>query len=192
MTAVTPSSIIRIVLHQPQRPVSCTNTARPKIMCNTTTFHSFPLLPPHLRKLLWSLTVEPRTVDVQVTYTNYIVRPKARSSLVSSTPISVPLRTCPEAQNLGLYQRAFSKVTARCGAEPRWMWVYLKVDMISIGTTSFAALKPVAPSTQRLRVERANSDESWSYFEASELQIFVNAGVIHVIFPRQVFGVVDF
>ncbi len=102
----------------------------------------------------------------------------------SPTPVPAPLQTCREARNLGLYKQTFSELLCDviAGApERRYIWLNLEIDMISIGKTSFITFKPVAPQIQRLRFERSNSEESFYYFEATELRTFVNAKEIQVV-----------
>ncbi|KAI4867115.1 hypothetical protein F4820DRAFT_230088 [Hypoxylon rubiginosum] len=145
-------------------------------------FHPFPRLPTELRVHIWALTVEPRVVEVRVVPHN----PGTVQKLVSLTPVPAILQTCREARNLGLYKQAFSEVTATkanaaAGAESRYVWLNLDIDMVSIGKTSFRAFAPVALSIKRLRFERENSDESFYHFEARELRAWVNTEEIHVV-----------
>ncbi|KAI1410091.1 hypothetical protein F5Y13DRAFT_76874 [Hypoxylon sp. FL1857] len=147
-----------------------------------STFHPFPRLPTELRLRIWALTVEPRVVEVRVVPDN----PLEVQRLVSPTPVPAILQTCQEARNLGLYKRAFSEVTATkvnvaAGAESRYVWLNLDIDMVSIGKTSFRAFAPVALSIKRLRFERENSDESFYHFEVRELWDWVNTEEIHVV-----------
>ena len=164
----------------------------------TTTFHPFPCLPFELRARIWELTVEPRTVHVEVLLTRTLVpnpaplprraRGIARhpshvtnfvSRLASPTPVPATLQTCREARNLGLYQRAFSELTKD---ETRYVWLNLDIDTIFIGQhTRFKQYKPVAHLIQRLKFERDYSEDSFYYSEASDLPIFSNTREIHVI-----------
>ncbi|KAI1501420.1 hypothetical protein F5X99DRAFT_198857 [Biscogniauxia marginata] len=142
-----------------------------------STFHPFPRLPTELRACIWALAVEPRVVEVRVVPDN----PLEVQRLVSPTPVPAILRTCQEARSLGLYKQTFSEVTAATGAESRYVWLNLDIDMVSIGKTSFRAFAPVALSIRRLRFERKNSDESFYYFEVRELLDWVNTEEIHVV-----------
>ncbi|KAK3399880.1 hypothetical protein B0T20DRAFT_407277 [Sordaria brevicollis] len=81
-----------------------------------TTFHPFPRLPWELRARVWELTVEPRTVEVDLRYNHPITRDMATRyflslgaytrnpehvsvlHLRSSTPVPAPLQTCLEAR----------------------------------------------------------------------------------------------
>jgi hypothetical protein len=67
------------------------------------TFHPFLRLPYELRTCVWKLTVEPRTVRVDVQ--DYF--------LASATPVPAVLQVCREARNYGLYQKAFSELANR-------------------------------------------------------------------------------
>ncbi|KAK4150657.1 hypothetical protein C8A00DRAFT_17858, partial [Chaetomidium leptoderma] len=156
------------------------------------TFHPFPRLPFELRAQIWKLTVEPRTVEVRILYTTTPLSKTARRRrkgpvnisvprLASSTPVPATLRACREACNLGLYQQAFSELSP---SETRYVWLNPEIDMISIGTTGFEAFKPVAHLFKRLRFERNNGDESFYYFEADKLRLFVNTKEIHVVCPE--------
>lgn len=145
-------------------------------------FHPFPRLPTELRACIWALADEPRVVDVRVVPDNLLEVQR----LVSPTPVPAILQTCQEARNLGLYKQSFSEVTATkantaAGAESRYVWLNLDIDMVSIGKTSFRAFAPVALSIQRLRFERENSDEFFYHFEVRELWDWVNTEEIHVV-----------
>lgn len=158
-----------------------------------TTFHLFPRLPFELRTRVWELTVEPRIVELRIVSKRTTLPESARSEdgpreswvtvqrLLSPTPVPAVLQTCREARNMGLYQQAFSELSS---SEMRYVWLNLEIDMISIGTSGFAAFKPVAHLIRRLRFERENGDESFYYFEARELHSFVNAKEIHVVCPE--------
>ncbi|KAK3398756.1 hypothetical protein B0T20DRAFT_498743 [Sordaria brevicollis] len=113
----------------------------------TPTFHSFPHLPWELRARIWELTVEPRTVEVNIEYqrsdteitddmrTRFNLAPDTPTwiyvlRLRSSTPVPTPLQTCREARmhltenvdrggNFGFYRKAFHQLPAAkyCGKE---------------------------------------------------------------------------
>ncbi|KAI1079782.1 hypothetical protein F5B20DRAFT_542403 [Whalleya microplaca] len=147
-----------------------------------STFHPFPRLPIELRVCIWALAVEPRVVEVRVVPDNSLKVQK----LISPTPVPAILQTCQEARNLGLYRQAFSEVTdtkvnAAAGAESRYAWLNLDIDMVSIGKTSFEAFAPVALAIKRLRFERENSNEYFYHREVRELQDWVNTEEIHVV-----------
>ncbi|XXG94167.1 hypothetical protein Hte_000419 [Hypoxylon texense] len=150
------------------------------------TFHPFPRLPTELRVYVWALAVEPRVVEVRVVPDN----PRKVQRLVSPTPVPAMLQTCQEARYLGLYNQAFSEVTATkvnaaAGAVSdsgsRYVWLNLDIDMVSIGKTPFRAFAAVALSIKRLRFERENSNDSFYYFEVMELWDWVNTEEIHVV-----------
>lgn len=134
-----------------------------------TTFHLFPFLPFELR-VLWELTVEPRMVEVRalhttISTTELVPRSECRpwrgmkevSHVVSvprvTSPTMVPaaLQTCQEARNMGLYQRAFAELSPE---EPRYVWLNLDIDMVSIRSDPFKWFKPVSHLVRRLRFER--------------------------------------
>ncbi|KAK4234666.1 hypothetical protein C8A03DRAFT_47053 [Achaetomium macrosporum] len=123
--------------------------------------------PIELRARIWELTVEPRTVEVRIAHTNLFVLADV-PRLISRTPVPAMLQACREARNLGLYQQAFSELSRRGGAERRYVWLNLETDMVSIGTSMFAAFKPVAPLW-------------FYYYEVRELRDFVNVKEIHVV-----------
>ncbi|KAI0882845.1 uncharacterized protein GGS22DRAFT_195566 [Annulohypoxylon maeteangense] len=147
-----------------------------------STFHPFSRLPTELRLHIWALAVEPRIVELRVV-------PDDSSQvqrLVSLTPAPAIVQTCQESRNLGLYKQAFSEVTATkvnvaAGAESRYVWLNLDIDMVSIGKTSFEVFKPVALSIKRLRFERENSDEYFFHVEVRELWDWTNTEEIHVV-----------
>ncbi|KFY38304.1 hypothetical protein V495_06648 [Pseudogymnoascus sp. VKM F-4514 (FW-929)] len=145
---------------------------------------TFNHLPFEIRAMIWKSTVEPRTVEVRV--------PPAEEGkvahLVCLTPVPAPLQTCREARNLGLYKQAFSEVEeAVCpdGTEPRYVWVNLEIDIISIGPTLFRHFKPVALSIRLLQFARSMSNFTAAgrpifLFEARELRDFSNAEDVYV------------
>ncbi|KAJ4398602.1 hypothetical protein N0V85_006242 [Neurospora sp. IMI 360204] len=107
-----------------------------------TTFHLFPCLPWEIRSRIWELTVEPRTVEVRISYVWQKISAKAEAkyrygrlgilALRSSTPVPAPLQTCREARNHltsttkkghRYYQQAFSKLPAA-----RWFFEEIKCE----------------------------------------------------------------
>jgi hypothetical protein len=72
------------------------------------TFHPFPRLAYELRALIWEMTVEPRTVDVQIRYQNRVC--EQGPFLTSHTPVPAVLQVCREARSYGLYQKTFSEI----------------------------------------------------------------------------------
>jgi hypothetical protein len=134
--------------------------------------------------MIWKSTVEPRTVEVRVPPD----RKGKVAHLICLTPVPAPLQTCREARNLGLYKQAFSEVEeAACpdGTEPRYVWVNLEIDIISIGRTLFCAFQPVALSIRRLKFARNVSSfmvamQPIFLFEARELRDFSNAEDVYV------------
>ncbi|KAL0471899.1 hypothetical protein QR685DRAFT_552423 [Neurospora intermedia] len=99
-----------------------------------TSFHPFPRLPWEVRARIWELTVEPRTVEVNIEYENTTVTEdmSARYNLAlhtssrisvlrlrSSTAVPAPLQACREARiyltedgGLGHYRKAFHQLPA--------------------------------------------------------------------------------
>lgn len=71
------------------------------------------------------------------------------------------LHTCREARSLGLYQPAFSELSP---ADPsRYVWLnldILDIDTVSIDKTHSISFATVAHLVKRLRLERANHEES--------------------------------
>ncbi|OBT79925.1 hypothetical protein VF21_01562 [Pseudogymnoascus sp. 05NY08] len=138
---------------------------------------TFSSLPPEIRALIWKATVEPRTVEVRLLPLGTITR-----HLVSPTPVPAPLQTCREARNLGLYARAFAEVEAAAcpdGKEPRYVWLNLEIDIISLGPTRFGWFEAVAGSIRRLQIERENTRETFA--ELVEVCQFENAEEIYIV-----------
>jgi len=167
-----------------------------------TTFHLFPHLPFELRAQIWESTVEPRTVEVRVlyttTYTTSVVPRSLRRPwrgtkevtnfvsvprVTSPTPVPAALKACREARNMGLYKRAFAELSPE---EPRYVWLNLDIDMVSIGTDPFIWFKPVAHLVRRLRFERKIGCEFYNRSESHEIGSFVNLDEIHVLCPESI------
>lgn len=147
------------------------------------TFHPFPRLPTELRLQIWEMTVEPRIVDVRVDHEAYpyAVPSAPKRWLASTTPVPAVLHTCSEARNHGLYKRVFSELNANCDEESRYVWANLDFDMIDIGETPVECYEAVAGRIQRLKMRRANSDESFYHFESKDLHMFTNLKLVHVV-----------
>ncbi|KAF1948076.1 hypothetical protein EJ02DRAFT_440223 [Clathrospora elynae] len=135
-----------------------------------TTFHPFPRLATELRAQIWEMTVDPHTVEWETV-----------PHLFSSTPVPATLQACREARNQGLYQKEFSEVANQHSTEPRYVWLNLEIDMVSIGTSDFYHFEPVASTIKRLKFERENGDESFYHFQSNKIKNFVNAKEIHVV-----------
>ncbi|OBT50751.1 hypothetical protein VE04_09273 [Pseudogymnoascus sp. 24MN13] len=168
-----------LILNQVSRPLGGAvvrdQHARPGIVFET----KFPFnnLPPEIRARIWELTVEPRTVEVNLSKRDWGSDDKG-NRLFSTTPVPAPLQTCREARNLGLYKQAFSEV----GAEPRYVWVNLDIDMIFLGSgCGLSCFKAAAPSIKRLKFQRENHVEYWYHFESRETLNFINVEEIHVV-----------
>ncbi|KAH6627935.1 hypothetical protein F5144DRAFT_577305 [Chaetomium tenue] len=173
---------------------AATLTTEPK----ADTFHLFPCLPFELRARIWELTVEPRTVTVDVVYENAIANTAAPDDtlpedgkktnyvphVVSYTPVPAALQACREARGLRLYQRALSEISPVGTAERDryFVWLNPNIDMVSIEPdTRLETLKPVAPLIRRLTITRECTDSVFYYFESSTLAAFVNVREIRVI-----------
>lgn len=139
----------------------------------------FPLnnLPPEIRARIWELTVEPRTVELDLSKSDW-GSDNEGNSLFSTTPVPAPLQTCCEARKLGLYKQAFSKF----GSEPRYIWANLDIDMISLGSNCHLSyFKAVAPLIRRLKLKREHQSEWWFHFESKEIRNFINVEEIHIV-----------
>jgi hypothetical protein len=111
----------------------------------------------------------------------------------SPTPVPATLHTCQEARRQGLYQQVFSELAAQLGglsdAEPRYVYLNLDIDMVSIGKTELSLFKPVAHLIRRLRFTRGHcgDDYMWEYWErweSQEVGTFKNTTEIHVVCER--------
>jgi len=140
-------------------------------------FLLFNNLPPEIRARIWELTVEPRTVEIDVTGREFTAEIR-ECILYSITPVPAPLHTCREARNLGLYKQAFSEVCPK----QRYVWVNLDIDMIAIGRkTHLGYFRKIAPLIKRLKFQREHQDEWWFHFESKEIMNFINVEEIYVI-----------
>ncbi|OBT60677.1 hypothetical protein VE03_09874 [Pseudogymnoascus sp. 23342-1-I1] len=141
---------------------------------------TFSDLPFEIRALIWRATVEPRTVEVRVLFWEARKLPH----LTTATPVPAPLQTCREARNLGLYKKTFSELeSAACdggGAERRYVWVNLEIDVVSIGPTDFFRFAAVAPSVRRLKFER-EVGLSFYAWEIDDLCGFVNVEEVYIV-----------
>ncbi|KAH7631459.1 hypothetical protein B0T09DRAFT_261143 [Sordaria sp. MPI-SDFR-AT-0083] len=100
-----------------------------------TAFHPFPRLPWEVRARIWELTIEPRTVEVNIEYERTAITDDMRARfnlaldtptcisvlrLRSSTAVPAPLQTCREARihlteivgSFGFYRKAFHQLPA--------------------------------------------------------------------------------
>lgn len=136
---------------------------------------NFNSLPFEIRALIWKLTVEPRTVEVELDIWDQRTG-KRTLRLLSSTPVPAPLHVCHEARNMALYKQAFSEL----GVERRYVWLNFDIDIVSIGDDDLTHYKQVAPMIERLKFERDN-EEYWCYCESEEMRNFVNVKEIHVV-----------
>ncbi|KFX86753.1 hypothetical protein V490_08887 [Pseudogymnoascus sp. VKM F-3557] len=137
----------------------------------------FNNLPPELRARIWRFTVEPRTVEIDLTEREWMTEKKG-CLLYSTTPVPAPLHTCREARSLGLYKQAFSEVCP----EQRYVWVNLDIDMISIGSkTHLSYFGAIAPLIKRLKFQREHQDEWWFRNESKLVKTFINVEEIHVM-----------
>ncbi|KAI1120156.1 hypothetical protein F5Y10DRAFT_290218 [Nemania abortiva] len=158
-----------------------------------STFHPFPRLPTEIRLQIWEMTVVPRTVEIHIAHERMppspslvgwrrYPEPEDLPYLVSPTPVPAILQTCCEARNLGLYQKALSELAGLDGAEPRYVWLDLEIDMISIGIAEVWFFMPVVQLIRRLKMEPDVPKVSFADdYGLSGLRHFVNAREIHVV-----------
>ncbi|CAI9633113.1 unnamed protein product [Alternaria burnsii] len=151
------------------------------------TFHLFPRLPAELRLRVWELTVEPRTVKIDLKSRREGSR--RYTVLHSTTPIPGLLQTCQESRNAGLYQRYFSELIHNGNGQDEqrsYVWCNLDIDMIDIGDCEFETYKSVAHLIKRLKIRRER-DEWWTRTasegkpDSNNLSWFKNASEIHVV-----------
>ncbi|EEU34968.1 uncharacterized protein NECHADRAFT_37386 [Fusarium vanettenii 77-13-4] len=136
------------------------------------TFHPFSRLPFEIRTIIWQMTVEPRQVELRINRPPGIFR---TLSAMSTTPVPAVMQVCHEARNLGLYQREFT-----FGDEPRYLWVNLEIDLISIGKTSFRQLGDDRRIIRRIKCQRENST---NFFNSAlrEIKEFTNLNEMHIV-----------
>jgi hypothetical protein len=72
------------------------------------TFHPFQRLAYELRAVIWELTIESRTVDVEIRYQTHVSQ--RGPFLTSRTPVPAVLQVCREARSYGLYRKTFSEI----------------------------------------------------------------------------------
>ncbi|EAT76760.1 hypothetical protein SNOG_15922 [Parastagonospora nodorum SN15] len=99
-----------------------------------STFHPFPRLPTELRLQIWEMTVEPRTVEICIRFTDFPSTPLAdgkqkrpprqMSTVQSPTPVPGPLQACREARYHGFLSRTiprlkFAKHSRKGDRQPR-------------------------------------------------------------------------
>ncbi|KAF2730199.1 hypothetical protein EJ04DRAFT_586655 [Polyplosphaeria fusca] len=142
------------------------------------TFHPFRRLATELRIQIWELTVEPRTVNIQVRHRDKAYRRGA--FLTSSTPVPAVLQTCQEARNLGLYQKCFSEL-AMPDKGLGYVWANLDIDIIDVGECYFEDIQPIAPLIRRLRFKREISSEFFCHSEVNDLRAFENVEEIYIV-----------
>lgn len=168
-----------LILNQVSQPLGGA-VVRNQYACPSIVFETmftFNYLPPEIRAQIWALTVEPRTVEINLSERDWVSEEKG-NLLVSTTPVPAPLQTCREARNLGLYKQTFSKV----GSKPRYVWANLDIDMISLGSNChLSCFGDVTPSIRRLKFEREHQDEWWFHYESKEIRNFINVEEIHVV-----------
>ncbi|KAJ4295647.1 hypothetical protein N0V90_007660 [Kalmusia sp. IMI 367209] len=119
------------------------------------------------------MTVEPRVVNVECRRLDLT---RQRCYLTSSTPVPAVLRTCQEARNHGLYQKAFSEI-----AVPGYVWANLDIDIPDIGRSLFEVFKPVAQFISRLKFKCEMQSEWFYYVEVNDVQDFVNTKEIYIV-----------
>jgi hypothetical protein len=95
---------------------------------------SFNHLPFEIRLSIWSLAVEPRTIqDMRVHKKDGVFSKRQRSQGKDVRFVSSPTRppaimhVCRESRRHAPYQRAFT-----AGCEPRWTWVNFALDIFSV------------------------------------------------------------
>lgn len=127
--------------------------------------------------MIWKNTVEPRAVEIRIRGESYPFH------MFNLTPVPAPLQTCREARNLGLYKQAFSEVEALVShsMEPRYVWLNLEIDIISIGIMHLSLFEPVAASIRRLRLERRNLHGGFFDEEYVDIIDFVNLEEVYVV-----------
>ncbi|KAL5353300.1 hypothetical protein ACLOAV_001336 [Pseudogymnoascus australis] len=156
---------------------------------------TFNDLPFEVRAMIWKATVEPRTVEGRV------LQNGEGLAYVFPTPVPAPLQTCREAKSLGLYKKAFAEVeiVAACchpdnpreykldeaaaftdGAEWRYIWLNLEIDIVSIGPSDLYWFEEVALSIRRLKFERETRSEFYEW-EIDDLYGFVNVEEVYIV-----------
>lgn len=152
----------------------------------------FSDLPLELRSTIWMLTIEPRTVEILFKIGRFSVGQRRRATRLgcccfhnglgvlyasSPTPVPAALHTCQEARSL--LTRHYQQVFAY-GTEPRYVWVNLDMDIISIGRSSLVWTEPEAPHIRRLKFAR-ECDEHYFDEATAELGFFCNVQEIYVV-----------
>lgn len=172
------------------------------------TFHPFPRLPWDVRRMIWEMTIEPRTVSIRLAYgpprnsnsaePNY----KYYTRVFSSTPAPAPLQTCAEARHFlsRFYQRiSTGDYFPQCSddeLEPHnnsmYFWLNWDIGMIDIHDCPFAQFYRIAPMIKRLKFEtdfeqfsRDRDEDYWADGDEQKSktfkQIFPNVEEMHIV-----------
>lgn len=145
-----------------------------------TRFYDLPL---EIRLQIWSLTVCPRTVQIQVKEqidtsgqstckSQRSDKTKSWYYLVSPTPVPKVLHICRESRDLYLrfYQRLFNTDIR----EPRYVWINLYMDIVDVGNCDLELFGPCMKQIRRLQLKASNICESWYHFSSQYLTKFSN------------------
>ncbi|KAK3342884.1 hypothetical protein B0H65DRAFT_232789 [Neurospora tetraspora] len=158
---------------------------------STDTFHPFPRLPWDIRRIIWEMTVEPRTVAIRLAY-GPPLNPNSKNyytSVVSPTPVPATLHTCQEARDLGLYQRVSTDSFGCSDPEPyKYFWLNWDTDLIDVHDCPFATFDRIAPLIKRLKLESefiTDFDREFISSGPSDFEefshIFPNVEELHVV-----------
>lgn len=161
----------------------------------------FSRFPPEIRRLIWTATVQPRTVplhhhcrlEVSSAWTRYlpahpicgcIISP-SHPHLSSSAAVPAVMHVCRESRHQELYDKLF----LTDGDDAAYIWVNFAIDLIDIGSQpKFGHFASCASRVRRLVCEyRRDWVNGWSLFEG--LHIFDNLRTFVVVSQD---GLVDY
>lgn len=168
-------------------------------------FSHIPRLPPELRALVWRLTMEPRIVDFGLSVVEELPAYDGGGALMriaSPTLVPAALQTCREARNLKLYQWEHFEVLAALRTasgrvvpqysplqeRPRYFWLNLDIDTVSVRTWPLNLFLPVAPRIKRLRLARREGAEKFFDLEKHHLAAFCGVEEIQIVCLGQLWG----
>ncbi|KAJ6781262.1 hypothetical protein PWT90_10247 [Aphanocladium album] len=139
---------------------------------------AFSALPYEIRVAIWTLAVQPRTVQVLVvhrkqkqtpTYQTYSPPPRRELYFSSSTPALNLLHICHESR--GHVIKNYQKICLNEAPDEPCFWIDFNNDILDIGQSSLAYFSRFGPFVRRLKLTRDVCCDAW-FFECRLLVEF--------------------